>query len=123
MSNKPSTTESAPNTVVHEEGKDQNLRYNLSKFDYDLYKEEDDTAEKVIRVKRVNTSNKIERWKIFEDNKIIWVVEGSKLTNKEKDFLRSVEGVNFLIRKAKVGIKSFSALKTEINKELKKKDA
>lgn len=118
MSNKtvPETTPPAfPNT---EENKDQNLRYNLSKFEYDLYHEEDDVAEKVIRVKRVSLPNKGEKWKITEDNKVVFVLEGSKLTNKEKEFLRSVDGVNFLISQAKQGIKSLNALRTELKKKI-----
>lgn len=102
-----------------EETKDGALKYNLSKFEYDLYHEEDDKTEKVIRVKRVSMPNKGEKWKIFEDNKVMFIVEGTKLTNKEKDFLRTVDGVNFLIAQYKEGIKSFNSLKTEIKKKLK----
>jgi hypothetical protein len=102
-----------------EEFKDSNLKYNLSKFEYDLYHEEEDVALPVIRVKRTSLPNKGERWKIFEDNKAMFVIEGSKLTNKEKEFLRTVEGVNFLLEQYKAGIKSFNALKIEIKKKLK----
>lgn len=101
-----------------EESKD-GLKYSLSKFEYDLYHEEDDKAEKVIRVKRVSMPNKGEKWKIFEDNKVMFILEGTKLTNKEKDFLRTVDGVNFLITQYKAGIKSFNSLKNEIKKKLK----
>lgn len=102
-----------------EEQKDAGSKYNLSKFEYDLYHEEDDKAEKVIRVKRFSMPNKGEKWKIFEDNKAMFVVEGTKLTNKEKEFLRTVDGVNFLIAQYKDGIKSFNSLKNEIKKKLK----
>lgn len=115
----PKTTEPTGITPVTEEFKDQNQKYSLSKFEFDLYHEEDDKAEKVIRVKRVSMPNKGEKWKIFEDSKVMFVVEGSKLTNKEKDFLRTVDGVNFLISQYKLGIKSFNSLKTEIKKKLK----
>src|SRR5512135_2494685 len=102
-----------------EETKDSNLKYNLSRFEYDLYHEEDDKSQKVIRVKRVSMPNKGEKWKIFEDNKVMFIVEGSKLNNKEKEFLRTVDGVNFLIAQYKEGIKSFNSLKKEIKKKLK----
>ena len=120
--NTKTNTEQTPNFPPGgggEESKDGNLKYNLSKFEYDLYHEEDDKAEKVIRVKRVSMPNKGEKWKIFEDNKVMFTVEGTKLTNKEKDFLRSVDGVNFLIAQYKQGIKSFNSLKKEIKKNLK----
>jgi hypothetical protein len=108
-----------PTTSVFDEFKDQSTKHSLSKFEYDLYHEEDDKIEKIIRVKRISMPNNGEKWKIFEDNSVVVIVEGSKLTNKEKDFLRSVEGVNFLITQYKLGIKSFSALKAEIKKKNK----
>jgi len=108
-----------PSAPSGEDFKDPNLKYNLSKFEYDLYHEEDDKAEPVIRVKRVSMPNKGEKWKIFSDNKLIFTVEGTKLTNKEKEFLRSIDGVNFLIAAAKTGIKSFNSLRTQIKKKLK----
>jgi hypothetical protein len=102
-----------------EDFKDPALKGNLSKFDYDLYKEEDDISEKVIRVKRMSMP-KCEKWRIFEDNKAILTIEGTKLNNKEKEFLRTVEGVNFLISQFKSGnIRSFNALKKEIKKKVK----
>jgi hypothetical protein len=120
----PTKNSTEPNTPVTpppvmEETKDGNLKYSLSKFEYDLYHEEDDKTEKIIRVKRVSLPNKGERWKILEDSKVMFVVEGAKLNKKEKDFLRTVDGVNFLIEQYKQGIKSFSALKAEIKKKLK----
>ena len=106
-------------TPVTDEFKDQGRKYNLSKFEFDLYHEEDDKIEKIIRVKRISMPNKSEKWKIFENSKVMIVIEGVKLTNKEKEFLRTVEGVIFLIKQYKLGIKSFSTLKSEIKKNLK----
>jgi len=114
----PKTTEPSI-TPVTEEFKDQNQKYNLSKFEFDLYHEEDDKVEKVIRVKRVSMPNKGEKWKIFEDSKVMFVLEGTKLTNKEKEFLHTVDGINFLINQYKQGIKSFNSLRAELKKKLK----
>jgi hypothetical protein len=106
-------------STTSEEPKDRNSKYSFGKFEYDLYHEEDDVSLPVVRVKHVSMPNKGERWKIFEDNKVVFVVEGAKLNNKEKDFLRGIDGVNFLIAQHKSGIKSFNSLKTEIKKRLK----
>lgn len=119
--NKPTTTnDQTPNFSTTEEFKDANTKYSLSKFEYDLYHEEDDKSEKVIRVKRVSMPNKGQKWKIFEDNKVMFVVEGTKLNKKEQEFLCTIDGVNFLIAQYKRGIKSFNSLKNEIKKKLKK---
>lgn len=104
---------------VTEELKDHNQRHSLSKIEMDLYHEEYDVTEKVIRVKRFAMPNKGEKWKIFEDSKVMFVLEGTKLNNKEKDFLRSPEGFNFLIGQYKTGIKSFNSLRAELKKNLK----
>lgn len=101
-----------------EEFKDQNIKYVLSKHEYDLYHEEDDVPTKVIRVKRFALPNKGERWKIFEDTKVVYTLEGAKLTIKEREFLHTIDGLNFLIAQYKQGIASFSALKNEIKKAL-----
>lgn len=113
------TTKEPATNFPNEEVKDGNSKYNLSKFEYDLYHEEDDKAEKVIRVKRVSMPNKGRKWKIFEDNKVMFIVEGTKLNKKEQEFLCTIDGVNFLIAQYKNGIKSFNALKLEIKKKLK----
>jgi hypothetical protein len=104
---------------MSDEFKDQNFKYNLSKFEYDLYHDEDNIVEKVIRVKRFSLPNNGEKWKIFEDNKAVYIVEGTKLTKKEKEFLRSVDGVTFLVQQYKLGINSFNHLKTELRKRIK----
>ena len=115
MANKPSI-----NTQAVDEPKEPNLKYNLSKFEYDLYHEEDDKTEKIIRVKRFSLPNNGEKWKIFEDNKVIFIIEGSKLTKKERNFLRTISGVNFLIHQYKLEIKSFNQLKQELKLEINK---
>ena len=113
MTNKP------VDPTVENEFKEQNLKYNLSKFEYDLYHEEDDVPEKIISVKRITLPNDGERWKVFENSKAMFVIEGTKLTKKEKTFLRTVDGVNFIIQRYKLGINSFNHFKTELKKKLK----
>jgi SMC interacting uncharacterized protein involved in chromosome segregation len=123
---KPITPDTNSNTTtqnsITEEYKEQSSKYNLNKFEYDLYHEEDDVAEKIIRVKRFSFPNKGERWKIFDDTKVIFIVEGAKLTSKQREFLQTVDGMNFLINQFKTGIKSFNALKNEIKKILENKE-
>lgn len=109
---------SDPTTIVPttDEVKDQNSKYSLSKFEYDLYHEEDDVVEKVVRVKRFNMPNKGEKWKIFIDNKVLFVIEGTKLSKKEREFLGTVDGFNFMLSQAKMGIKSLNSFKNELKK-------
>jgi hypothetical protein len=106
---------------IGEEFKNQIMKP-LSKFDYDLYHEEDDVAFPIVRVKRIGLPNNGERWKIFKGNTVLMVIEGGKLTKKERGFLRSVEGVNFLINQFKINLLSFHGIKQEIKKEIKRLD-
>lgn len=112
------TNKSTDTTPITEEVKDQNSKYSLSKFDFDLYHEEDDVASKVIRVKRVAMPNKGEKWKIMNDNKLIFTIEGTKISKKEKEFLQTVDGFNFMLSQAKAGIKSLNSFRVELKKLL-----
>src|SRR5580698_4762012 len=86
----------------------QNVKSILSKYDYDLFDETKDKVERLIRVKRSSSPNKGERWRILEDTRVIFTIEGSKLSKKERNFLNTVDGFNFLIKQFKLGIKSIS---------------
>lgn len=109
----------ANSTYTEGETKPDNIKYVLSKFEYDLYHEEDDIQLPVIRVKHFKLPNAGERWKIFSDTKVVFIVEGSKLGKKEREFLRGINGINFLIGEYKSGIKSFNALKIALKKIIK----
>lgn len=103
-----------------EETKDSGVKYTLSKYEYDLYHEEDDISHAVVRVKRFSMPNKNEKWKFFQDNKVMFTLDGTKLTNKEKEFLRTVEGINFLLQGYKEGLDSVNAFKKQLKEKLKK---
>jgi hypothetical protein len=68
-------------------------------------------------VKKI-TTNKNEKWNIIENKKIIFVVDGAKISKKEREFLRTSDGFNFLIARGKIGIKSLLSLKKELKKIL-----
>lgn len=101
---------------ITDEVKTFNNRFSLSKMDYDLYHDEKNQVERLIRVKRFTNPN--ERWKIFDDQKLLFVVDGSKVNKKERAFLQGLDGVNFMIGIAKSGISTFTAFKTELKKRM-----
>ncbi len=106
--------------VSSDDFKDHGSKGNLNKFEYDLYHEEDDLSFKVIRVKHISLPNKGDKWKIFEDNKNILTIEGTKLSKKERDYLLSVAGINWLLSEFKVGISSFNDFKKKLKQNLSK---
>jgi hypothetical protein len=108
-------------TVFDKEGSGGKGGYPLSKFEHELFKDEDNAVMPIVRVKYVGAANKVEKWKIFRDDEVVFVVEGIKLAKKEKEFLRSIQGVNFLIQQFKMGeAKSFNQLKKTIKEAIKK---
>ena len=109
------------NPTISDDFKEQNIKYTLSKHEDDLYHDEDNLIFKVIRVKRVGMPNRGEKWKIFEDTKLIFTLNGHKLTKKEKDFLRTIDGINMLMSEFRTGLKSFNAIKKAIKDKLKPK--
>jgi len=92
----------------------------LNKHEYDLFNEEENHVERVVRIKRIKLPNNGENWKIIENNKVMFVVQGSKLSKKEKEYLRTADGFNFLIHQYKEDIKSFNKLRIELKKKLKR---
>src|ERR1700722_5392960 len=92
---------------------DPGLKYNL-----DLYHEEDDIAEKVIRVKRMSLPNDGNRWKIMENDKVIFTIEGTDLTKREREYLLTIDGFNFILLQAKTGIESLTAFRQALKIQL-----
>ena len=91
----------------------------LSKVDFELYDEQKNIAQKVFRIKRIGLPNKAEKWKVIVDDKVIFIVDGMKISKKERTYLRTLDGVQFLISWAKSGIGPMSELKMKLKKELK----
>jgi len=84
----------------------------LSKFDDDLFNEEDSKApEGSIRVKRTSEP---EDWQILVNNEDYLLLKGTRFAAKEREFLRTPEGLIFVINGAKAGWKSVSEFKRRI---------
>jgi hypothetical protein len=110
-----------PKPSFSEEFKDPSSKGNSSKFDHDLFKDKDNIVLPTIRVKRIATPGNHEKWKVMHDNKIIFIIESSKISKSERLFLQTVEGFNFILSQAKTGIKSLNSFKNELKKVLPKK--
>jgi hypothetical protein len=93
-------------------------KYSLSKLDHDLYHEEQDIANPVYRVKKVSMPNKGCKWKITLNEKVLFVIEGIKLSQSEKNYLETPAGFSFMLAQAKAGIKSLTNFRIEMKKIL-----
>ncbi len=106
-------------TTVSDDVKYQSNKFILSKFEDDLYKDDQNVVMPVIQVKYHSLPNKGDKWKIFSDDEVVITILGTKLNKKERAFLRGPDGVNFMIAQIKSGVKSFHGLKTALKIKLK----
>lgn len=86
---------------------------NLLKKDNELFNEEDYIVNTVVHARRISLK-KGEDWEILENNRVVLVMKGTRFTNSEKEFLRSVEGMKFLINEYKSGNKSVVKIKNNL---------
>lgn len=89
----------------------------ILKCDNELFNDKDNISHRIINVKRVNL-RKGEDWEIKENNKTVLLMKGTRFTTAEKDFLRSVEGMKFIVASYKSGFKSVVKIKEELKKIL-----
>jgi hypothetical protein len=101
-------------TYPQDDYKDKGL---FSKMEHDLYHDEDNVVTPVIHVKRIG-SNAAEKWKVFENNKVVFVIESDKLSEQECDFLRTVDGINFFIGLAKKQVRVVDVFKDQLKAHL-----
>lgn len=91
------------------------------KIDNELYKEENDIPYNAISVKRAKLPKGGEDWEIYENKSKALVLKGTRFTKSEKNFLRTANGVIFLLRGYKAGLKSIAQFKKALVKEIKEK--
>lgn len=99
---------------VTSESQDSKL---LLRADNELFNEEDSSVvHSVINVKRIKLPKNGEDWEILVDGKITVTMKGTRFSTQEKDFLRTVEGMKFLVAEYKKGKKSVVKIKEELRK-------
>lgn len=90
------------------------------KADNELFNEESSNIiHPVINVKRVKPSKNVENWQILVNGKIALLLKGTRFTVPEKDYLKTVDGMKFLISMYKNGKKSVVKIKEELKKVVK----
>lgn len=86
--------------------------------DNELFNEEESNIiHPVINVKRIKTS-KSEDWQIIINGKKMVLLKGNRFNNNEREYLRTVDGMKFLITEYKNGKKSICKIKEELKKVL-----
>jgi hypothetical protein len=89
------------------------------RHDHELFDDDDDIITKLINVKMVTFGNgKNEDWEILVNGKLALVLKGVRFTVRERKFLKTPQGMLFIIKGYKSGWKSVSEFKRQIQKAL-----
>lgn len=86
------------------------------KQDSELFNDEDNIPGSSVHVKR--TSHPKEDWQILINNKEALIIRGTRFTSKEREFLRSANGMLFIINGTKKGWKTVSEFKRQLQEIL-----
>ena len=89
---------------------------NNSRQETELFDEEKYVEHDIINVKYIELPRGGEDWEILKNKKLIFTIKGVRLTKKEKIFLRTADGMLFLISTYKNGCKSVLELKRKLKK-------
>jgi len=92
---------------------DKFLRNGSLRQETELFDDDAHVKHKVISVRRIEFGN-AEDWEIKSDNKTVLVLKGVRFTTKEKLFLRTVDGIKFIIGGFKDGWSSVSEFKRNL---------
>lgn len=100
--------------------RETNSKYLLSRFDFELFDEESNKKHTLYQVKRT-TGKTLEddKWKVLENNKHLFTIEASNLSEKELDFIKTIDGFNFILNCAKNNISSVRSFMKELQSHLK----
>lgn len=96
----------------------ESRNFHILRADNELFNEEANIALPIINVKRVKLPRNGEDWEVIENGQVVLTLKGTRFTNPEKTFLRTVEGMQFLMAQYKSGKKSVVKIKEEIKKVL-----
>lgn len=95
------------------------IGFHQLKADNELFQEDAYIPQTLINVKRVVSKRETkEDWVIYQDKKIALRLKGNRFSLKEKQFLRTVDGMKFIVSEYKSGSKSINAFKNKLKEIL-----
>lgn len=99
--------------------KESIAKYVSSKFDYELYHDEDNKKHVVVRIKSLfDKKTKTTKFRFFENTKNTITLSSEELNEKQIKFIQSVEGVNYCLAEYKKGSKTKNSILEKINLKL-----
>jgi hypothetical protein len=92
------------------------------RVDNELYDDESHIVHRLIGAKLIPLPNGGENWEISDNDEVVLVVPGVRLTKREKSVLKTVDGLNILMFEYKSGNKSVAKIKEKLRAHWKIKN-
>lgn len=89
--------------------------FNMTKEDA-LFDDDSNVVHEIISIRKVMLPNNGLCWEVLRDKKVIISINSNRLTKKERSFLSSVDGMQFLIAQIKSGVFKLKDIKSNIKK-------
>ena len=103
------------NEFFYDEG--GSSKSNSLKQDHELFDDDEYIAEELVQVRRVE-AGKSEDWEVLVDGSAALVIRGRQLNAAERNFIRSKDGVMFVMNNFKQGERTASRLKALVKKKV-----
>ena len=98
----------------------KNSNFTLSKAENEFFDEEKQKNKSdVLRVKFVSSKKHGDSWNVYSNNDLLAEIKAYRLNKKEKKFVESPEGISFILKCAKDGLRSVVEFKEKIADKLK----
>ena len=98
----------------------KNSTFSLSKMENEFFDEEKQKNKAdVLRVKFVSSKKHGDSWNVYSNSALLTEIKSYRLNKKEKSFLESPEGISFILKCAKDGLRSVVEFKEKIAAQIK----
>jgi len=98
-------------------GTKQSLR-----VDNELFDEESHVVHRLISAKLIKLPNGGENWEVSDNDEVVLTIPGVRMTKKEKQVLKTREGLELLMCEYKSGNKSIAKIKAKLKEYWKLKN-
>lgn len=82
----------------------------------DFFHDEDYLVHDLISVKRIKLPKGGENWDIIKNKKVELTLNGTRFSNKEKEFFRTAQGILFILNSYKEGLRTINSFKQRLKK-------
>lgn len=110
------------NEFAIDEDKSGKLNIGYLKQETELFDDSSYIPHDLISVRRVNLPKNGEDWEILKNKKVVLVLKGIRFTKNEKNYLRTVDGIQFLMNGFKCGWNSTAEFKRQLKNVFTKKN-